>query len=146
MENERIITIKTNIIMTETVIMKLVEVVEILNEVMEVLGNQEQVGSRPQTITNEDVVPEVLRTPDAEALHAKLLTAGILDANWQPIALSYAEKGTLVEYVARILDIRNQWKFFSDLWQINGETLRTSRIRGLNQDKTWQFRKTLEGL
>lgn len=132
--------------MNEKVMMKLVKVVEILNEVMEVLGNQELADNRPQTISGEVVVPEVLRTPDAEALLAKLLTAGILDANWQPIALSYAEKGTLVEYVARILDIRNQWKFFSDLWQINGETLRTSRIRGLNQDKTWQFRKTLEGL
>lgn len=132
--------------MTETVIMKLVEVIEILNEVMEVLGNQEQVGSRPQTITNEDVVPEVLRTPDAEALHAKLNGAGIVDVRWQSVGLSNAEKGTLVEYIAEKLAIRNKWKLFGKLWETDSETLRTSRIRGLNQDKTWQFRKTLEGL
>lgn len=131
--------------MNEKVIMKLVEVMNTLNEVMMVLSQQDP-SNGPSEKINKDALPEVLRTPQAEALHEKLLIAGILNANWQPIGLSYAEKGTLVEYVARILGIRNQWKFFGGLWHTNGQTLRTSRVRGLDQDKTWEFRNKLDNL
>lgn len=94
----------------------------------------------------EHSLPEALCTPEAEALFAKLHKAGIVDAQWQPIGLSNAEKGTLVEYVAERLDIRSKWKLFGALWKMDSETLRTSKARGLDQDKTWRFRSLLDTL
>lgn len=91
-------------------------------------------------------LPNPLCTPQAEALHAKLCDAGILDAHWQPVGLSFTEKGTLVDYIGEKLGIRGKWKLFGSLWHTESETLRTSKTRGLDQDKTWAFRTRLEAL
>lgn len=92
------------------------------------------------------VLPDVLFTPDAEALYNKLNEAGIVDVSWQPISLSNAEKGTLAEYIADKLNIRNKWKLFGNLWKMDSETLRTAKARGLEQEKTWEFRKKLDAM
>ena len=91
-------------------------------------------------------LPEVLLTDAARALHAKLVEAGMVDERWQPVGLSFTEKGTLIDYVAERLDIRAKWKFFGALWHVDAETLRTSKARGLDQDKTWAFRSRLDAL
>ena len=94
----------------------------------------------------EPQLPEVLCTPQAQSLLAKLRHAGIVDELWKPVELSNAEKGTLAEYLAEKLDIHCHWKFFGQLWHINSETLRTSKARGLEQEKTWNFRYKLDEL
>ena len=99
-----------------------------------------------QQSTHEENLPEVLLTDEARALHAKLHSAGIVDERWQPIGLSFTEKGTLIDHVAEKLGIRAKWKVFGSLWDTNPETLRTSKTRGLDQDKTWAFRSMLEKL
>lgn len=91
-------------------------------------------------------VPEVLLTDEARALLAKLVEAGIIDDEWRPVGLSFTEKGTLIDYVAERLDIRAKWKLFGALWHTDPETLRTSKARGLDQDKTWAFRSRLDAL
>ena len=91
-------------------------------------------------------LPEILCTPQAEALHAKLRNAGWMDERWNPVGLSNAEKGTLAEYLSEKLGIHSHWKFFGSLWNINSETLRTSKARGLDQGKTWDFRTKLDNL
>ena len=91
-------------------------------------------------------VPEALLTDEARALHARLRDAGMIDDEWQPVGLSFTEKGTLIDYVAERLDIRAKWKFFGALWHTDSETLRTSKARGLDQDKTWAFRSRLDAL
>ena len=96
--------------------------------------------------TESIVLPDVLSTPDAEALFVRLHAAGIVDAEWQPVNLSNAEKGTLIEFIAEKLNIRNKWKLFGTLWNTDSETLRTSKARGLDQDKTWKFREQLNAL
>ena len=95
---------------------------------------------------DEPSLPEILCTPQAEALHAKLRNAGWMDERWNPFGLSNAEKGTLAEYLSEKLGIRSHWKFFGLLWNINSETLRTSKRRGLDQEKTWNFRSKLDDL
>lgn len=92
------------------------------------------------------VLPDVLCTPQAEALLAKLCDAGMLDARWQPVGLSFSEKGTLIDYIAEKLGIRSKWKLFGTLWNDDAETLRTSKARGLEQESTWSFRSRLEAL
>ena len=91
-------------------------------------------------------LPEILCTPQAEALLAKFRRAGWMDERWNPVGLSNAEKGTLAEYLSEKLDIHSHWKFFGSLWNINSETLRTSKARGLDQGKTWNFRTKLDNL
>ena len=88
-------------------------------------------------------IPEVLSTSEAKALHTKLQQAGMVDADWQPLGLSNAEKGTLVDYIADKLGIKSKWKLFGGLWKVDAETLRTAKARGLDQDKTWEFRNKL---
>ena len=99
---------------------------------------------QPQSTPTD--MPDVLRTPEAEALLAKLCGAGLLDKQWQPVGLSLSEKGTLIEYMAEELGIRSKWKFFANLWQTDSETLRTAKARGLEQNKTWDFRSRLKEL
>ena len=96
--------------------------------------------------TESIVFPDILNTPEAEALFIKLHAEGIVNAKWQPIRLSNAEKGTLAEYIAEKLNIRNKWKLFGNLWKMDSETLRTAKARGLDQDKTWKFREQLNAL
>ena len=96
--------------------------------------------------TESIVLPDILNTPEAEALFVKLHAEGIVDAGWQPVNLSNAEKGTLIEFIAEKLNIRNKWKLFGTLWNTDSETLRTSKARGLEQDKTWKFRDRLDAL
>lgn len=91
-------------------------------------------------------LPDELCTPNAHNLHSKLCQAGIVDMKWQPVGLSIAEKGTLIEFIAEKLNIRNKWKLFGTLWNTDSETLRTSKVRGLDQDKTWKFRDRLDAL
>jgi hypothetical protein len=52
----------------------------------------------------------------------------------------------LVEYIVEKLEIHSKWKFFGNLWKIDSETLRTSKARGLDQNKTWKFRSKLDSL
>ena len=94
----------------------------------------------------ESPLPEILCTPQAEALLAKLRNAGMVDAMWNPVGLSNAEKGTFAEYLAEKLGIHSHWKFFGRLWHLNSETLRNSKKRGLDQEKTWKFRSKLDDL
>ncbi len=91
-------------------------------------------------------LPEVLCSDEARGLHARLVEAGMVDEGWMPVGLSFTEKGTLIDYVAERLDIRAKWKLFGTLWHTDPETLRTSKIRGLDQDKTWAFRSRLDAL
>ena len=111
--------------------------VEVIEDAVEVsAGEQDEVLE----------LPEVLCTTDAQALHTKLEQAGMVDADWQPLGLSNAEKGTLVDYIADKLHIKSKWKLFGMLWQVDAETLRTAKARGLEQDKTWEFRNKLNEL
>ena len=91
-------------------------------------------------------LPEVLCSSDAKALHTKLQQADMVDAYWQPVALKKKEKGTLAEYIADKLSIKSKWKLFGALWKVDAETLRTAKARGLEQDKTWEFRNKLDKL
>ena len=91
-------------------------------------------------------LPEVLLTDKARELHERLCEAGMVDEGWMPVGLSFTEKGTLIDYVAERLDIRAKWKLFGALWHTDPETLRTSKARGLDQDKTWAFRSRLDAL
>ena len=111
-----------------------------------IVNSEESSAPKRRDTPEAAQLPEVLCTDEARALHTKLREAGMVDEEWQPVGLSFTEKGTLIEYIADRLDIRAKWKFFGALWCVDPETLRTSKARGLEQDKTWAFRSRLEAL
>ena len=89
--------------------------------------------------------PEELATERAERLRERLEGAGLVDAHWQPVGLSLAEKGVLVQYVAGCLGLAAQWKTFAQLWGMNPETLRKAYGKGMEQKKTLAFWERVKG-
>ena len=116
------------------------------NQHVVIVNRKEPSAPQKKEEAEANMLPDVLCTDQAKALHAKLCEAGMVNEDWQPVGLSFTEKGTLIEYVADWLDIRAKWKLFGALWHVDPETLRTSKARGLEQDKTWAFRSRLEAL
>lgn len=91
-------------------------------------------------------LPAELCSAKAGVLHDKLMDAGMLDEDWQPVGLSNAEKGLLVSYVSDRLGLSNQWKVFASLWGMKGETLRRSYNKALDQSKSLLFQDKLKNL
>ena len=89
----------------------------------------------------EDTVPEPLRSEKATWYKQKLVKAGIIDSNWQPINLSRADKGELAMQLATKLDISNVWQVFGKLWNFSPEQLRTAYNNGCAQKKSEKRRK-----
>ena len=110
------------------------------------IHSETQSAPKKKPKTEAGHLPDLLCTPQAEELLEKLCGAGLLDKQWQPIGLSLSEKGTLIEYMAEELGIRSKWKFFASFWHADSETLRTANVRGLEQNKTWDFRNRLKAL
>ena len=113
-------------------------------------GLQEVIRSAadsPQSDTDETaVLPDVLCTPQAEVLLAKLCDAGMLDARWQPVGLTNTERGLLAKILSDELGIDTPWKVFGDCWQVNSGTLRTAYNQALNQRKSLNFQDRLKAV
>lgn len=87
-----------------------------------------------------------LDSPKAHDILDRLVSSGLLDACWQPIRLSQAERGVLAQYIAGRLDIPSCWKFFGQLWHMNSETLRKACYRAQDQKKTLKFQDRLKSI
>ena len=64
---------------------------------------------------------------------------GLLDENFYPMELSNSESAVLAYQIAIVLDIKEMWKVFSDLWNISPNALRAAYNRGMEQKKTIKF-------
>ena len=117
---------------------KMVKVENLYGDVIEsgavkhVTYNNHYYGEVPQ-------VPEVLCTPQAEALLAKLSHAGIVDNRWQPLGLTGEQRGLLASEVAERLGIRSQWMLFGKLWKEKPETLRSYYNKGMGSSSGTDF-------
>ena len=80
-----------------------------------------------------------LSTPLALEVMERMVSAGVLNEDWQPQGLSNAEKGVLASCLATRLDIAHVWQTFSTLWGMKPETLRTAFNKGMEQRKTAAF-------
>ncbi len=89
-------------------------------------------------------LPEEFQSSEAEHIMQKLLEAGMLDANWQPVNLSIAERGYLADEISSRLKIKSKWKVLGALWNENSETLRQGKNKAVEQTKTEIFIKKLK--
>ena len=88
---------------------------------------------------DKSALPEEFQSPEAEQIMQKLLKAGMLDANWQPVNLSIAERGYLADEISSRLKIKSKWKVLGALWNENSETLRQGKNKAVEQSKTGIF-------
>lgn len=93
----------------------------------------------PAARAPEDTLSDALRTPRAEALLTRLVDAGLVDANWQPLSLSNAEKGVLASLLADRLGVDNLWQTFGRLWGMKPENLRSAYNKGMDQPRSNAF-------
>ena len=73
------------------------------------------------------------------AILKNLQKHGLLDENFYPLELSNSESAVLAYQIAIVLDIKEMWKVFSDLWNITPNALRAAYNRGMEQKKTIKF-------
>jgi hypothetical protein len=97
-------------------------------------------------IIDKSTLPEEFQTPEAEQIMQKLLKAGMLDANWQPVNLSIAERGYLADEISSRLHIKSKWKVLGRLWNENSETLRQGKNKAVNQTRTGFFIEKLKNI
>lgn len=89
---------------------------------------------------------ETLMIDEAQALKSKLVEAGMLTDDWQPVGLSGTEKGVLAMKIAERLNIRNVWQQFGALWGMKPETLRASFNKAQEQKKNLEFQEKIKNI
>ena len=105
----------------------------------------EQIGiGENSDIIDKGALPDDFKTPEAEQLMRKLVNAGLLDVNWQPVNLSIAERGYLADEISSRLQIKSKWKVLGRLWNENSETLRQGKNKAVEQTKTGIFIEKLK--
>ena len=87
--------------------------------------------------TTLPALPEVLSTEDAMVLWEKVLRAGYVDENYQPL-ISRTQSALLADAIAERLGIREKWKMFEALW--NRKNMYRDYYKALNllQSLTFQ--------
>lgn len=84
-------------------------------------------------------MPDELKGEEGMAVLKNLQKHGLLDENFYPLELSNSESAVLAYQIAIVLDIKEMWKIFSDLWNITPNALRAAYNRGMEQKKTMKF-------
>ena len=84
-------------------------------------------------------IPDELKGEEGMAVLKNLQKHGLLDENFYPLELSNSESAVLAYQIAIVLDIKEMWKVFSDLWNITPNALRAAYNRGMEQKKTMKF-------
>lgn len=84
-------------------------------------------------------MPDELKGEEGMAVLKNLQKHGLLDGNFYPLELSNSESAVLAYQIAIVLDIKEMWKVFSDLWNITPNALRAAYNRGMEQKKTMKF-------
>lgn len=89
-------------------------------------------------------IPDELTTEEAITLKEKLMEAGFINENWQPVNLTNTESSMMAKVICDMLSISNPWKLFGQLWNRNTDALRSSFNKALEQRKTLVFQDKLK--
>lgn len=84
-------------------------------------------------------LPSELDTPQAHEALNKLVQAGMLDEQWQPVGLTLPKKGVLASLIAAQLNLKYKWKTFGLLWRMSPDVLRTKYNEGMDQIQMMEF-------
>lgn len=107
-------------------------------------GNSAKASSNPEVAGG--VIPERLKTEEAEELMNKLVDAGMLTEEWQANGLSCSERALLAKNVCDKLKINDVWQVFGMLWNERPETLRSYFNKALDQKKSLKYQDKLKNV
>ena len=93
--------------------------------------------------TTLPALPEVLSTEDAMVLWEKVLRAGYVDENYQPL-ISRTQSALLADAIAERLGIREKWKVFEALW--NRKNMYRDYYKALNLLQSLVFQDEIKRL
>ena len=89
----------------------------------------------------EAELPEALATEEAKRLWDAAQNVGWVDECWQP-KLSRALSAVLADRMATLLDIKDKWKVFEELW--NRKNMRSDYNLALRQQQSLDFQDSLK--
>lgn len=97
------------------------------------------IAQKKNNTNPEERMSDDLKGEKGLAVLKNLQKHGVLDENFYPLELSNSESAVLAYQIAIVLDIKEMWKVFSDLWNITPNVLRAAYNRGMEQKKTMKF-------
>lgn len=100
---------------------------------------EQTLSKNGEASANDDSMPREFSTARAKDVFQGLQRIGLLDADFQPIGLSWAERGYLAQQIAYKLNIEHQWKAFAKLWHCDADTLRSAYNRAKDMPKMAAF-------
>lgn len=100
---------------------------------------EQTLSKNGEASANDDSMPREFSTARAKDVFQGLQRIGLLDADFQPIGLSWAERGYFAQQIAYKLNIEHQWKAFAKLWHCDADTLRSAYNRAKDMPKMAAF-------
>lgn len=100
--------------------------------------------SEEDSQAKEDPEMELLHTEKALRVLRALRDIQLLDEDFQPLHLSWAQKGYLAYQIAFKLDIAHVWVVMGAFWHLNAKALKSGRNRAMNMPLIIDFDKKIK--
>ena len=104
----------------------------------------EDYSPEEDSLAKEDPEMELLHTEKALRVLQALRDIQLLDEDFQPLHLSWAQKGYLAYQIAFKLDIAHVWVVMGAFWHLNGKALKSGRSRAMNMPMIIDFDKKIK--
>lgn len=66
----------------------------------------------------------------------KLVDHHLMDADYQPIGMTWSERGILVEELSSRFALEDKWQLFGTLWHVKPQALRSAYNKAMDMKKT----------
>lgn len=92
--------------------------------------------SETADMSNGIVLPEALNRAECLAALQKLVDHHLMDADYQPIGMTWSERGILVEELSSRFALEDKWQLFGTLWHVKPQALRSAYNKAMDMKKT----------
>lgn len=104
----------------------------------------EDYSPEEDSLAKEDPEMELLHTEKALRVLQALRDIHLLDEDFQPLRLSWAQKGYLAYQIAFKLDIAHVWVVMGAFWHLSAKALKSGRNRAMNMPLIIDFDKKIK--
>ena len=104
----------------------------------------EDYSPEEDSLAKEDPEMELLHTEKALRVLRALRDIQLLDEDFQPLHLSWAQKGYLAYQIAFKLDIAHVWVVMGAFWHLSAKALKSARERAMNMPSISSFDKKIK--
>lgn len=104
----------------------------------------EDYSPEEDSLAKEDPEMELLHTEKALRVLQALRDIQLLDEDFQPLHLSWTQKGYLAYQIAFKLDIAHVWVVMGAFWHLSAKALKSGRNRAMNMPLIIDFDKKIK--